>query len=280
MPSAMPALALRVLRSMLKHPTVCIAILFVVGMTAAAWFAPTPYNPITPNPAATLLGPNAQHWFGTDENGFDIFSRTLFAARSDVTLALGGAALATLVGVPLGLVASTNRRSASVIARALDVFQSFPLLVLAIVIVALLGASGPNLLIVIAAVNTPAFVRIVRSDALTARSSRFIEAAIGIGASRARVTFRHLLPNVAPTVLQQLALAIGSGIITIAALSFLGLGLNPPTPAWGAMIRDGATQIATGAWWVALFPGMMILLFILSVNTVADAVDKYLRPTR
>lgn len=263
-----------------RHSGVLLALVFIVGVTLASWLAPLPYNPRSPNAYATLAAPSVKHWFGTDEDGFDVFSRTIYAARTDVTLALGGAALAAVVGVPLGLIASTGRRSARVVARALDIFQSFPLLVLTIVIVALLGASAFNLLVVIAAVNTPAFIRIVRSDALTVRSTRYIEAAIGIGASRVRVTFRHLLPNVLPTVLQQLALAIGSGIISIAALTFLGLGLGPSQPAWGAMIRDGATQIATGAWWVAFFPGLMILLFILSINLLADATDRFLKPER
>jgi peptide/nickel transport system permease protein len=160
--------------------------------------------------------------------------------------------------------------------RGLDMFQSFPLLVLAIAIVALTGNKLHNVVFAIAFLNIPRFVRLVRSEALSLRESRFVEAAYAIGASRTRVMTRHLLPNMTGTILVRASLTAAQAIIVIAALSFLGIGVTPPTPSWGALIQSGAQNITTGQWWVSLFPGCAVFLTVLALNQVGDGLESIL----
>ena len=260
------------------HPGFVVGLTFIVVSLLAALLLPLPDNPTAPHPAATLLAPSGSHLMGTDENGFDEFSRVIAAARVDIPIALAGALLAALIGVPLGLLASAGTRSSGVIVRGLDIFQSFPLIVLALVVAALAGDKTQYIIVAIMLVNVPQFIRLVRSEALVVRSQRFVEAARAVGASPRRITFRHVLPNVTATIFAQLSLSVGNGIIVLAALSFVGVGIAPPTPSWGAMIFDGSQYIATGQWWLTLFPGLAILVFVVSFNAVADGLEALLRP--
>jgi peptide/nickel transport system permease protein len=196
----------------------------------------------------------------------------------DMTLAIAGAAISALIGIPLGLLASSGGTAAARLMRTLDVAQSFPLLVLAIVIVSLTGNELKNIVIAIVIVNTPQFIRLVRSEALAVRASRFVEAARAIGASPLRVHFVHVLPNVTATILAQTSLTVGSALITVAALGFLGIGITPPTPTWGGMIREGSLALVSGHWWIALFPGLAIFVFVLGVNSVAEGIGRVLGP--
>jgi peptide/nickel transport system permease protein len=248
----------------------------ILGLLLASFVAPLPHNPLTPNASATLVPPGARFWFGTDTSGFDIFSRTIRAGRLDLPLALIGTVVSIAIGVPLGLFASGRSRAAGLLMRCLDIFQAFPLLVLALVIVALTGNRLQNIVLAIAIINVPVFIRLVRGQSLTLRSSRFVEAARSIGASESRVVFRHILPSAAPPILAQSALTAAQSIVVIAAMTFIGIGITPPAASWGAMIQTGSSEMATGKWWVSLFPGLAILLVVICFNMIADGAQRLL----
>ena len=270
--------AARALRSLargaLAHKGLTIGFVVILLILLAGFFAPLPHDPIQPNPESTLQSPDGEFWFGTDRFGFDVFSRVFASARLDLPIALAGTLLSIAVGIPVGLVASNKSRWSERIMRGLDMFQSFPLLVLAFAIVALTGNTLRNIIFAIALVNVPRFIRLVRSEALVLRESRFIEAATAIGASRSRVMLRHVMPNTMGIVLAQASLAAAHAIIVIAGLSFLGIGITPPDASWGVMIRVGSQNIATGQWWVSFFPGAMVFVTIVAFNLVADGVSR------
>lgn len=248
-----------------------VAILF--AMLAASLLLPLPYNPTSPDATVTLQAPSAAHWFGTDSVGFDVFSRTVAAAARDLPLAFGGALGAALIGVSLGLLATTKGRLSTAIMRSLDAFQAFPLLVLAIAVVTLTGNRLEMVVLAIIIIEAPRFMRLVRAEGLAIRESRFIEAAEAIGARPRRILFVHLLPNVSGVIAVQLSIATANALMVVAALSFLGIGVSPPDPSWGAMIQAGARQMTTGQWWVSLFPGLAIFASVISLNLIADELD-------
>ena len=252
-----------------------------VGVAAIAAFIivayVVPYSPISDAQAnRPQLASPGHFWFGTDKLGRDVFRRVLAGARLDLPLALAGMAVSLLLGVPLGLVASQKSRWAERFMRGLDMFQAFPLLVLAIVLVALAGNAMWMIVVAIALINTPRFIRLVRSEALSLRESRFVEAAIAIGATPKRVMFRHLLPNTANTILVQASLTAAQSIVVIASLAYLGIGIVPPKASWGGMIRDGSANITTGQWWIAIFPGIAVFLCVLLFNQIADRLERVL----
>jgi peptide/nickel transport system permease protein len=258
-----------------RHPRLAlwVALGFIVVLVLAGFFAPLPYDPSRPNPGAVLQPPSAEHWLGTDRFGFDVFSRLVASARLDIPLAAIGMLVSLLLGVPIGLVASAKHRWSERLMRGLDMFQAFPLLVLAIAVVALMGNRLENVVVAIAIINVPRFIRLVRSEALSLRESRFIEAAHAIGASPPRVMFRHLLPNMTGTILAQASLAVAHSIVVIAALSFLGIGVRSFDSSWGAMIQSGAQTITTGQWWAAMFPSIAVFLTIFAFNAMADVLQ-------
>jgi peptide/nickel transport system permease protein len=239
----------------------------------AALVAPLPFSPTHPNVGAISLPPNATHIFGTDASGFDIFSRTIAAARVDLPLAIGGTLIAMLIGVPIGLAASSETWGANAVMRFVDAMQSLPLLIVALAIVSLAGNHIQDVLIAIVIVSAPAFIRLTRSGALVVRNSRYVEAATACGCRTGRLLRVHVLPNVLSLVLAQAALGGAVAIVVIAGLNFLGVGVSPPTPTWGSMVATGAGVIDQGQWWVALFPGLAILLVIVCFNVIARAVE-------
>ena len=261
------------MRPLRHHPGLVVGAAVLAAMLATSWFVPLPYDPISPNAAATLQPPSAAHWFGTDSVGFDVFSRTIAAAGRDLPLAFGGAVAAAIIGVFLGLLATGKGRVSTVIMRSLDAFQAFPLLVLAIAIVTLTGNRLEMVVFAIIIIEAPRFMRLVRAEGLAIRESRFIEAVEAMGATRARILFVHLLPNVTGVIAVQLSIATANALMVVAALSFLGIGVSPPDPSWGAMIQAGARQMTTGQWWVALFPGLAIFVTVICLNLVADELD-------
>ena len=256
-----------------NYSGVVIGLGILLAMLLAAFVAPLPYDPFKPDGYSVLLPPSSAHWFGTDLTGFDVFSRTIVSARLDLPLAIGGALVSMIVGVTLGLLASAKGRLGESMMRALDAFQAFPLLILAIAIVSISGNRLENVVIAIAVINIPRFMRLVRSEVLSLRESRFAEAAIAIGATKARLMFRHLLPNLTGIILAQVSIAAAHAIIVIAALSFLGIGITPPDASWGAMIQSGARNMISGQWWVAAFPGMAVVIAVASLNLIADGLD-------
>ena len=245
----------------------------LVALLVAGFWLPLPYDPLTPDPLHTSEGPSPDHWFGTDGDGFDVFSRTIASAQRDLPLAVFGTLASLLVGVPLGLLVSAKTRASEWVMRGLDIFQAFPLVILAVAVVTLAGNRLSNVVLAIMIVNVPRFMRLIRSEALALRESRFIEAARAVGATRPRILRRHILPNVAGVTVVQSALAAAQAIIVIAALSFLGVGVSPPDPSWGLMIQDGSRQLITGQWWVVFFPGLFVLLAVAAFNLIADGLQ-------
>jgi peptide/nickel transport system permease protein len=244
-----------------------------LGVVLAALFAglllPLPFDPLTPDPWNTAQAPSEAHWFGTDSDGFDVFA----AAQRDLPLAIVGTAASLVIGVPLGLLVGSKSRWAERAMRGLDIFQAFPLVVLAIAVVTLAGNKLSNVVLAIMIINVPRFMRLIRSEALVLRESRFIEAARAVGGTPVHILRRHVLPNVTGVILAQAALAAAQSIVVIAALGFLGVGVSPPNPSWGLMIQDGSRQLVTGQWWVVVFPGLAILLVTTAFNLIADGLQ-------
>lgn len=263
----------RVRGTVSNNKAVVVGITAVTLLLAAGFFLPLPFGPTTPDPLNTSQPPSSEHWFGTDGDGFDVFSRTIAAAQRDLPLALFGTFMSLLVGVPLGLLVSAKTRVAEWIMRGLDVFQAFPLVIIAVAIVTLAGNRLSNVVLAIMIINVPRFMRLIRSEALALRESRFIEAAVAVGGTRTRVLVRHILPNVAGVTVVQSSLAAAQSIVVIAALSFLGVGVSPPDPSWGLMIQDGSRQMITGQWWVVVFPGAAVLIAVASFNLIADGLQ-------
>jgi len=245
----------------------------IVTLFVAGFVYPLPYDPIKPDANAVLDPPSDLHWMGTDALGFDIFSRVIAAAKRDLPLALGGALGSALLGVPLGLATTLRGRMSNLIMRGLDAFQAVPLLVLSIALVTLTGNRLEMVVFAIIVIETPRFIRLIRSEGLAIRETRFIEAAEAMGASPARILFAHLLPNVTGVILVQLSIAAAHSLTVVAALSFLGIGVSPPDPSWGVMIQNGARLMTSGEWWVSLFPGLAVFLAIMSLNLIADELD-------
>jgi peptide/nickel transport system permease protein len=257
-----------------------IIVLTVVGPDLA------PYSTIEALPTDRLIPPSAAHWFGTDDNGIDILSRLLAAPRTDVVIAVIATAISVLLGSPLGVVIALleSRRGAGstivaeIAMRSLEVIQAFPVFVFAMVLVAAFGGTKVNIIAAIAFVNTPVFVRLVRSEVLSLVQRPFAEAARAVGNSEWRVGFRHILPNAIPTILVQLSVTIGFAILLTAGLSFVGAGVKPPTPELGSMIASGAKFLIIGQWWPALFPGIALGLVVFSFGVFGEVMTKIMEP--
>jgi len=251
---------------------VAIAVAIIVGLPLMAMFAPLPHDPLRPDTDAIAIAPNGTHWFGTDGNGMDIFSRTIEAAKLDLPVALAATALSLVVGVPLGLFA-TSGRLGDVIMRIIDAFAALPIIVIAVVAIKLMGGGAADVVLAIAIVAAPRFVRLSRASAMALRSARYVEAAAAIGCSPIRIAFNHIFRNAYGVVLVQATLTAANALGTIAALNFLGVGVKPPTPTWGAMINDGVSMLIRGEWWAAAFPTLAMLLAIGSLNVIAGAIE-------
>jgi peptide/nickel transport system permease protein len=262
---------------------VAVAILLVLAIIGPA-IAPFPTT--TANPAIRLEPPNSTHWFGTDENGMDILSRIIAAPRVDVSVAFIAISFAVVVGTTLGVFAGffegSRRRVAAllgeVILRLLDVIQAFPVFILAMVLVAIRGASTENIIIAVAFVNMPTFLRIARVEVLSLRQRPFAEAARSIGARDSSIAFRHLLPNAFPPLIAQISATMGFAILLTAGLSFVGAGVSPPTPELGGMISVGAGSMIIGQWWPSMFPGIALGLVVFSFGAAGEALAHLLEP--
>jgi peptide/nickel transport system permease protein len=272
-----------------QHPVFALGYFLVLLIVTAALFAPliAPYDPETANAAITLQPPSRSHLFGTDISGMDVFSRVIFSARIDLVIAVLGTLLSLAIGLPLGLIAGYFAGTRGVsswlsegIMRVADVLQAFPVFVLAIALVAALGQSARNVILAIAFVNAPIYLRLLRTQALSLRERRFIDAARVAGSSERRIVFRHILPNgVAPAIIQA-SVNMGWAVLLTAGLSFVGAGVRVPTPEWGSMIAVGAQNMITGQWWPALFPGIAIALTVLGFALIGDSLELMLDPVR
>jgi len=246
------------------------------------FFAPliAPYDPVTPT-SEFRSPPSRQHLFGTDPSGLDVFSRTIYAARTDLVIGLTGTLLSMLVGIPLGLVVGYYRGWAvSLILRLADLLQAFPVFVLAMAIVAVAGASATNVILVIGLLNSPVYIRLVRSEVLTFRERPVMEAAKCVGNSNARILRHYLFPNNIEAALVQASVNVGWAILLTASLSFIGAGVPVPTPEWGSMVSIGAAMMITGEWWAAFFPGVAIGFCVLGFALFGDAIRVLVNPER
>jgi peptide/nickel transport system permease protein len=227
-----------------------------------------------------LAAPTAEFPFGTDALGRDLFSRVLWGARLSMQVAVFSVAAATLVGSVLGLVSGYLGGIADlVIGRVMDVFFAFPAILLALGIVAALGPDPRNVIIAIAVVYTPIFMRVVRGPVLALKARDFVEAARAIGATRVRIVVRHIVPNLLSTLIVQVSLALSWAVLTEGALSFLGLSAQPPAPSWGVMLNEGR-QYLEFATHLAIFPGLAIMIAVLGFNLLGDGLRDALDPQR
>jgi peptide/nickel transport system permease protein len=245
----------------------------LVLQIGAIIFAPliAPYSPIDADPLNSLQPPSAAHWFGTDVSGMDIFSRVVFATRVNLLISIVAVLGAFVIGVPIGLVIGYYKSVlSSLVMRLFDFIQSFPVFVLGMALVSVLGQEIWNVAIVLAVLFIPMFARLIRAEVLSLRERPFISAARCSGATDLSIMFRHILPNALTPVIVQVSISIGMAILLTAGLSFIGAGVRMPTPEWGLMVSTGAQQMILGVWWVALFPGLAIVLSVLCFALLGD----------
>jgi peptide/nickel transport system permease protein len=264
----------------LRNPLNVGAIVLISGFAVAALFAPlfAPADPLAQELGARLQPPSAAHWLGTDQLGRDILSRLLYGARISLVIGIVVVVSAGVFGTAVGIVAGyAGGLVDEVLMRFTEVFLAFPPLILAMAIAGALGPSLTNAIIAIAAVTWAVYARLARGQLLSLRRREFVEAARSIGASRGRILLRHLLPNTLAPLLVQASFDMGSAIISAAGLSFIGFGAQPPTPEWGVMISEGRNFISTQPW-LALFPGLAILLAVGAFNLLGDGLRDALDP--
>lgn len=238
-----------------------------------------PYPPETAISGMERLSPSWKHLFGTDSVGMDIFSRVLAGTRIDVTIALVGTACSVLVGIPLGLFMGYYQSFITeFVARALDLIQSFPVFVLAMVLVAVRGGGIGNIIFAIAFVNAPIYARLMRGQTLEQKAKPYVEASICAGNTDRSIIFKHILPNGLTPVFAQATVNLGWGVLMSAGISFIGAGVKPPTAEWGLMVSMGSSEIILGQWWTSFFPGLAIVITVLGYALFGDAIQNYLNP--
>ena len=253
-----------------------VVVLFVGVALLAPWIAP--YNPVQTSFGLVRKAPTWAHWFGTDEVGRDVLSRVIWGARASLSAGLVSVGIALGAGVPLGLLAGyAGGWIDAVLSRIVDAMLAIPFLILAIALAAFLGPSLGNAMIAIGVTATPVFVRLTRGQTLQAKVEDYVEAARAVGNPHWRIALVHVLPNIVPPILIQASLAIAGAIIAEAALSFLGLGQQPPAPSWGSMLNTAQRFIAQAPW-MAVWPGAAIFVAVLSFNLLGDGLRDALDP--
>ena len=253
-----------------------VILIFVLLAVLAPWVAP--YDPLDTAPIDTLLPPSSTHWMGTDLVGRDVLSRVIHGGRISLTVGFVSVSISAIIGVLLGLTAGFfGGRVDNFIMRCIDVLMAFPGLLLAMAIVALLGTGMGNVMIAVGIGGISSYARLVRGCVLSLREEVYVEAARSVGASNARILFRHILPNALPPVLVLISMSYGWSLLSASGLSFLGLGAQPPAPEWGAMLSDGRALL-WDAPWTAVFPGLAIMLVVLAANLLGDALRDALDP--
>lgn len=237
-----------------------------------------PYSTTKTSPKDRFQAPSAQHWMGTDNFGRDVFSRVVAGARISLQVALVVLSISVVIGLVVGMVAGVaGGLTDELLMRVTDLFLAFPALVFAAVIATTLGRNLTNTMIALSTVYWPWYARLVRSQVLTIAQQEYITATQAIGVPRLRMLWRHVLPNIVPLVLVQISLDIGYAILSTSSLSFLGLGAQPPSPEWGAMLT-AARQFVREAWWYMTFPGLALSLTVLGFNLLGDGLRDFLDP--
>ena len=266
-------------RNRLQRISLIVIVLLVLVAVFAPFIAPYPGHAISDtNPDDKLQPPSTRYWFGTDELGRDMLSRVIYGTRISLQTALIAVGMALLIGVPLGAIAGgLGGVMDEIIMRITDVFLSFPPLLLAIAISAFMGPNLRNAMLAIIVSWWPWYTRIIRGQAVSIRERQFVRAARAIGTPKMTIIFKHILPNTFAPVIVQASMDIGGVILTIAALSFLGLGAQPPTPEWGLLISTSRTYFLN-AWWYSTFPGIAIFITVLVFNLIGDGMREVLDP--
>jgi peptide/nickel transport system permease protein len=266
-----------------ENPVTGLAFALFVLIVVAAVLGPAlvPIDPLASDTVAALKPPSAAHWFGTDQLGRDIFSRVIVATRLDFTIAVASVVLVFAVGGFAGIAAGFfGGWLDRVIGRIADTIMAFPLFVLAMGIVAALGNTVTNIVIATAIVNFPLYVRVARAEANVRRDAGFVEAARLSGNGDLRIVGFQVLPNVFPIMVVQMSLTMGYAILNAAGLSFIGLGVRPPTPEWGIMVAEGSGFMVSGEWWIAFFPGAALMIAVFCFNLLGDGLRDIVDPRR
>jgi peptide/nickel transport system permease protein len=256
--------------------SVLLAGIFLLALAVAIAFPPlvTHFDPLTSDIAQTLQPPSLQHWFGTDRIGRDVFSRVIYGARYSLLIGLASMLVSLAIGLVIGMTAGLGKRltdeSAS---RVFDVLSAFPPILLSLFVVTFLGQGIVNIAIAVGIAGIPKFGRVLRSQTLVVRRADYVTHAVSYGLSRTRVFLRHVLPNVLVVVPVIATIDIGSAIIAVSALSFLGLGPQPPTPEWGVMLAEGRDVLRV-AWWPSVFPGLAITLTVIAFSVIGKFLQR------
>ncbi|MEW2593242.1 ABC transporter permease [Micromonospora aurantiaca] len=277
-----PVAAPGILKSIVRRPATIAAGVFLFVLTFIAIFAPVlaPYDPDVQNLLLRLRPPSAEHWLGTDDYGRDVLSRLIFGARVSLWAALQAAAVALVLGLPLGMIAGYRGGWVdAILTRIMDALMSAPSLVLAITIVAVLGAGITNAMLAIGLVMAPRFFRVARAGTMDVRHETYIEASIALGCSTLRIAVRHVLPNVLPPIILVISVSLGTAVAAEASLSFLGLGVQAPAASWGSMLSTASSNMRLAPYLVWP-PGVMIFLAVLAFTYVGDGVRRALVRTR
>ncbi len=263
------------------NPVTMFAFAMFALIILAAVFGPSlvPYDPLATNAANALQSPSLAHWFGTDSVGRDVFSRVIVATRLDLSISVAAVALSFVIGSVLGSVAGYwGGWLDAVLNRVLDTIMAFPLFVLAMGIVAALGNTIENIIYATAIINVPFYARLVRAEVNIRRNAGFAQAAKLSGNSDVRVLAMHIFPNALPPMMVQVSLNLGWAILNAAGLSFIGLGVRPPTAEWGIMVAEGANFIVSGEWWLAVFPGLTLMIAVFTFNLLGDGLRDIFDP--
>jgi peptide/nickel transport system permease protein len=269
-------------RRFIRHRLALIGFVALITLTVAAIFAPvlTRYEPVSIDLSASHQSPSSEHWLGTDATGRDVFSRIIYAGRVSLLVGIAAVAINVAIGVALGAVAGYFGGVVdSVVMRFTDVILSFPSLIIIMTVVAALGASVLNIILVLGLLNWPAIARLLRGELLSLREREFILAAKAIGVPSGQVIVRHLLPNAVATVIVAATFGVANVILLEAGLSFLGLGVQPPTPSWGNMLNDAqSVTVLSSMPWLWIPAGAMIAITVLSINFIGDSLRDALDP--
>ena len=260
-----------------------VAVVILGLLVLCAIFGPllAPFDPLTTDGAARLAAPSSAHWFGTDALGRDILSRVIVAARLDLGMAISAVVLSFVIGLALGAIAGYfGGWPDRVLGRSMDTIMAFPLFVLAMGIVAALGNNVLNIILATMIINLPFYYRFARGEVNVRRDLGYVEAARMGGNGPFAVLLHHIVPNILPPMMVQASLNMGWAILNAAGLSFIGLGVRAPTPEWGIMVSEGASNIISGEWWTFVFPGIALVLAVFSFNLMGDGLRDLLDPRR
>ncbi|WP_461036560.1 ABC transporter permease, partial [Streptomyces mayteni] len=263
---------MKLLRRLPLASRIALGMLGIVVLTALLAPILVPHDPYTQAP--TVEGPSADHWMGQDSLGRDILSRLMYGARWSLAIGLGATLLALLVGAILGSVAATSRRAVDeAVMRGLDVVMAFPGIALAAVLISVFGGGIPVLICAIAFLNIPPVARVVRANVMAQYGEDYVTAERIIGARTPHILIRHVAINCAAPVLVFCTVMVAEAIVFEASLSFIGAGVRPPEPSWGSVIADGKNMVLLGGWWATVFPGLLMLLTVLSLNILSEGIS-------